>query len=74
MVNQRLIGEIHLDDFIVSHTKDDILWLGNQEEAVEEGLLKMLAAIIKKQRRNIENSKMMNEAHLRLRRMPLLMN
>ncbi len=40
MVNQRLIGEIHLDDFIVSHTKDDILWLGNQEEAVEEGLLK----------------------------------
>lgn len=38
LVNQRLIGEIHLDDFDVSHTKDDILWLGNEEEKVEEGL------------------------------------
>lgn len=38
LVNQRLIGEIHLDDFEVSHTKDDILWLGSQEEDVEAGL------------------------------------
>lgn len=40
LVNQRLIGEIHLDDFDVSHTKDDILWLGGQEEDVEKELLK----------------------------------
>jgi hypothetical protein len=39
LVNQRLIGEIHLDDFDVSHTKDDILWLGDQEDQVEAGLL-----------------------------------
>jgi hypothetical protein len=38
LVNQRLIGEIHLDEFDVSHTKDDILWLGDEEEKVEEGL------------------------------------
>ena len=40
LVNQRLVGEIHLDDFDVSHTKDDILWLGDQEEKVQEGLKK----------------------------------
>jgi hypothetical protein len=38
LVNQRLIGEIHLNEFDVSHTKDDILWLGEQEEQVEAGL------------------------------------
>jgi hypothetical protein len=38
LVNQRLIGEVHLDDFEVSHTKDDILWLGDEEEEVERGL------------------------------------
>jgi hypothetical protein len=39
LVNQRLVGEIHLDAFDVSHTKDDILWLGDQEEEVEKKLL-----------------------------------
>jgi hypothetical protein len=39
LVNQRLVGEIHLDGFDVSHTKDDILWLGDQEEQVEKKLL-----------------------------------
>jgi hypothetical protein len=43
LVNQRLVGEIHLDAFDVSHTKDDILWLGDQEERVEAGLLKCCA-------------------------------
>ena len=37
-MNQRLIGEIHLDEFDVSHTKDDILWLGEQEEQVQDKL------------------------------------
>ena len=40
LVNQRLVGEIHLDDFDVSHTKDDILWLGDEEEKVEAELAK----------------------------------
>lgn len=40
LVNQRLVGEIHLDNFDVSHTKDDIQWYGSQEEDVEAALLK----------------------------------
>ena len=38
LINQRLIGEIHFDGFQVSHTKDDILWLGNEEEEVQNKL------------------------------------
>lgn len=38
LVNQRVIGEIHLDEFQVSHTKDDILWLGNEEDGVQDHL------------------------------------
>ena len=38
LVNQRLVGEIHLDGFDVSHTKDSILWRDNQEEEVEAKL------------------------------------
>ena len=43
LVNQRLTGEVHLDDFDVSHTKDDILWLSDQEDKVEDGLLEICA-------------------------------
>ncbi len=38
LINQRLIGELHLDDFDVSHTKDDILWLGNEEHDLQSQL------------------------------------
>jgi hypothetical protein len=38
LVNQRLLGEIHLDAFDVSHTKDDILWEGDDEEQVQNNL------------------------------------
>jgi len=38
LVNQRLIGEIHMNDFEVSHTKDDILWQGDEEDQVQEKL------------------------------------
>jgi hypothetical protein len=38
LINQRLVGEIHLDGFQVSHTKDDIQWFGDQEEEVENAL------------------------------------
>jgi hypothetical protein len=37
-VNQRLVGELHLDSFAVSHTKDDILWSGDEEEELEDKL------------------------------------
>ncbi len=35
LVNQRLIGEIHLDDFLVSHTKNQILWQDDDLDLVE---------------------------------------
>ena len=38
LVNQRLTGEVDLSDFEVSHTKDDILWMGTEEEDVENKL------------------------------------
>lgn len=38
LINQRLFGEIHLDGFTVSHTKDSILWFGDEEEEVEKAL------------------------------------
>jgi len=38
LVNQRLTGEIHLDAFIVSHTKDNIQWMGDEEEILERKL------------------------------------
>jgi hypothetical protein len=38
LINQRLVGEINLDDFDVSHTKDDILWREDQEDKVQSEL------------------------------------
>ena len=38
LLNQRLLGEMHLDGFLVSHTKDAIQWMGDQEEQIETKL------------------------------------
>jgi hypothetical protein len=38
LVNQRIVGEVHLDGFMVSHTKNSILWQANEEEQIEEAL------------------------------------
>lgn len=38
LVNQRLVGEIQLDDFDVTHTKDDIIWVGDEEDLVDKKL------------------------------------
>lgn len=46
LINQRLVGEIHLDDFDVSHTKDDILWYGDEEELVERKLQEQIQTYI----------------------------
>jgi hypothetical protein len=40
LINQRLVGEVNLEDFEVSHTKDEINWHGDEEELVETGLRK----------------------------------
>jgi len=39
LVSQRLTGEIVLDGFEVSHTKDDIVWQDDEEERLEEFLV-----------------------------------
>ena len=39
LVNQRLVGELHLDGFDVSHTKDAILWRDEEETEIERILL-----------------------------------
>ena len=41
LINQRVVGEANLEDFEVSHTKDEINWDGWEEDLVEEGLLKV---------------------------------
>ena len=54
LINQRLLGEIHLDEFDVSHTKDDILWYGDEQEEVENKLAQECAdyvAIARKPRK-----------------------
>lgn len=38
LVNQRLVGEIHLDAFEVSHTKDAIHWVDDEEDQVQDAL------------------------------------
>jgi hypothetical protein len=38
LINQRLVGEVNLDGFDVSHTKDDIVWAGEEEEEIENAL------------------------------------
>ena len=35
LVNQRLVGEINLNSFSVSHTKDDIVWQSDEREILE---------------------------------------
>ncbi len=52
LINQRLVGEIHLNDFEVSHTKDDILWHGDEQEQVENLLEKECADYIEVARRH----------------------
>jgi len=42
LVNQRLFGEIHLDEFNVSHTKNQILWQDDELELVEAQLRDVL--------------------------------
>ena len=39
LVNQRLVGELVLDNFVVSHTKDEILFLNNEQDELEAELM-----------------------------------
>jgi hypothetical protein len=60
LINQRITGEVHLDGFIASHTKDDILWIGDEEEVVETRLKEAAADYIevaKKRRKRSEDER-----------------
>jgi hypothetical protein len=50
LINQRLTGELHLDEFDVTHTKDDILWRDDEEEAVQNGIKSRIADLLKSAR------------------------
>ena len=43
LVNQRLVGEIVLDDFLVSQQKDAILWEGEEEDEIDDKLFEIFA-------------------------------
>lgn len=47
LINQRITGEINLDDFEVSHTKDDILWQGDEEDQVQKELRRITTDFMK---------------------------
>lgn len=60
LVNQRIVGEIHLDEFEVSHTKDDILWLGDEEDQVQDQLKNICAdyvAVAKARRKGSDDER-----------------
>lgn len=68
LVNQRLAGEVHLDDFVVSHTKDDILWMEDEEELVEKALNEEAAdyiAVAQKRRKREDDEAGPNEIEVR---------
>ncbi len=39
LINQRVVGELYLDDFEVSHTKDSIVWLDDEYEQLDEKIV-----------------------------------
>jgi hypothetical protein len=42
LVNQRIVGEIFLEGFEVSHTKDNILWEGTQMDDLDDEILEQI--------------------------------
>jgi hypothetical protein len=65
LVNQRLIGVIHLDDFEVSHTKDSIHWEGDEEDQVQKNL-KDICADYRETARQFQKRKRHNEAAIQV--------
>lgn len=46
LVNQRVVGEFHLDNFPVTHTKDDILWAKGEEDAVQAAIANEISHLV----------------------------
>ncbi|MDH7448430.1 ATP-binding protein [Aquimarina sp. 2201CG14-23] len=47
LINQRIVGEIYLEGFKVSHTKDSILWEGTEEDELDDLLLEEIGYLRK---------------------------
>ena len=43
LVNQRIFGEVNLDEFLVTHTKNAILWRNDEESLLEDKLYEISA-------------------------------
>jgi Histidine kinase-, DNA gyrase B-, and HSP90-like ATPase len=50
LINQRVVGEIHLDSFLVTHTKDNILWQGDEEAKMDAKLSEVAQDYIRRAR------------------------
>src|SRR5581483_1431364 len=50
LINQRIYGQLHLDDFPVNHLKDDFLWDGLEDE-LQEKLKKEALTYVEKARK-----------------------
>jgi hypothetical protein len=57
LINQRILGEVHLDEFMVSHTKNSILWQGNEEHEIEEALKEVARDYVAKARKQRKGQK-----------------
>lgn len=55
LINQRVVGEIYLDAFEVTHTKDNILWEGEDEDIILEKLKEKCADYTTKARLHRKN-------------------
>lgn len=47
LINQRVTGEINLDEFDVTHTKDDILWQDAEEDEVQDGIKERIDDVLR---------------------------
>lgn len=67
LINQRVTGEIYLDEFAVSQQKDDILWIGSQEDEVQDKLAEVAAdfsAVAKQPRKSADDARGPTEAEV----------
>lgn len=52
LINQRLVGELFMNGFEVSHTKDAIFFEGNEEEELQDQLIEQIGDLIHLARTN----------------------
>ena len=57
LINQRITGELHLDDFEVSHTKDGIYWKFDEEREVGELIKGKIGDLITQAKKTYKSQK-----------------